>query len=755
MAKRAKKVEKARKAAKNVVSANPKAPPILEEIIARKEIPKLDGGPKPSKYEQLMEKLNPHLQGKTLSDLKPAEIKTLAKETKIPQTQIRSLKRSEKSSKETGLPSEVFYGLAKKGLSIDLMQLFENKPADIRTALKGAIKEGIIPDGSPESFKEMVKDLEGLRPKYTNLTDFAKTVGLKLPPKLVGFLKEKSINKERSINTILDIRNNGGISHIKDLPVKADDPIIRTLEAYADLDRLSRLSSDVKLNSKLIKKGYNSVLSIANVPRSEFVNSIHEEVGDFKAARLHVEADAQTKYLNNLFTGFLVDSANRYETAEKAYPISILDLLSVKCSCNDCEAAVSPLAYLADLLDYTLKHLKTMRNGLKAEYRNNFGSLISTRIDPEVNFVWDVDGTYPFPISSKEVLWLGKITPRYSETYTFYTESDGEIRFLIDGELISRKGSLSSKNGTISLTAGNMYNFRLEYIAPKQQILLDQKVLARLKWSSPSQVKEVIPKSQLYTKINVNLQFLSDTFHQLFGKLPASCEFAEKQIRQVRICIEVLRSYMGTRPLADVAKETALVKAEKAYQLAAYTAILTKIGTSLDEIRLARSADQEMRKELAERLGIDLGAPRPDHLDRLFLDPTTVPVTLTEQNLEAIFGLRNTTREPVTDTPSPSSLEKWRLEHLRTLWKEQDWPNDPYYENFQPIADRLPIIGPDIIGPDDFRNPVPKANSGDPDKAFDIWLKRRTWVDARIQALSARTKVVRGQQVPDLGLTAK
>ena len=45
-------------------------------------------------------------------------------------------------------------------------------------------------------------------------------------------------------------------------------------------------------------------------------------------------------------------------------------------------------------------------------------------------------------------------------------------------------------------------------------------------------------------KIKIDLPFLVDTFHQPFIDLPTDCEAVEKQLRQVRICIEVLRSYL-------------------------------------------------------------------------------------------------------------------------------------------------------------------------------------------------------------------
>jgi hypothetical protein len=94
-----------------------------------------------------------------------------------------------------------------------------------------------------------------------------------------------------------------------------------------------------------------------------------------------------------------------------------------------------------------------------------------------------------------------------------------------------------------------------------------------------------------------------------------------QRVSRARICIEVLRAYLGPRPLADPQKELALEKVERDYFFEAYTSLLTQIGTSYDEIRLARTAASDVRQTLAERLGIELTGSRPgDQLDRLFID---------------------------------------------------------------------------------------------------------------------------------------
>jgi hypothetical protein len=346
-------------------------------------------------------------------------------------------------------------------------------------------------------------------------------------------------------------------------------------------------------------------------------------------------------------------------------------------------------------------------------------------------------------------------------------------------------------------------------------------------------------------KLKFDLKFLDDTFHQPFSELPTDCEAVEKQVRQVRICIEVLRGYLGKRPLADPVKEEVLAKAEEDSRFAAYSLLLSRVGTSYEEIRRIHKELPENRKALAERLGIALTLPRPadlpgDELDQLLLvvkaDQPPSPHFLTEQLLETLFGLADTTRDPLSEaaklgddheqlirwnlngavwgqntnsegmvyvtlanpaanvfrvelyqdslrtklvasgqiatasgtvklvnennsglsgvieiayTVGSSTIAiaaiptflNWQLKHLRSLWTEQDYPMDGYSDEASP---KLPIIDPDLIGPDDFRDPTPKIKAANPNKAFDLWLQRRNDIDKIFQGFKKNREKAKG-----------
>jgi hypothetical protein len=202
------------------------------------------------------------------------------------------------------------------------------------------------------------------------------------------------------------------------------------------------------------------------------------------------------------------------------------------------------------------------------------------------------------------------------------------------------------------------------------------------------------------TPASVTVDDLSDRFHQPFDDLPATCDQVSREVNQVRICVEVLRRF-----LADA-------RTPQRYLERAYTIVLSGIGSSFEEIRDAHSADTATRQALADKLGIVLGPDRPDLLDALFLPPES----LTEQALEQLFGLVDTTRDPLQSGSTPAFLNS-RFEFLRAAWREADDTTE------------RPIIDADLIGPGYLKEPVP----GDP--AYDLWQARFDDIQAQVESL--------------------
>ncbi|MEL6124181.1 MAG: PA14 domain-containing protein, partial [Bacteroidota bacterium] len=142
----------------------------------------------------------------------------------------------------------------------------------------------------------------------------------------------------------------------------------------------------------------------------------------------------------------------------------------------------------------------------------NFQQMMTTRIDPEVNFYQGVSRQpiiYPEAEEEVSIRWSGLIEPMYSEGYYFYSfhgqHSDPSLRMVIDGDTIIHYWNEEVKTGRFEgyrgahnlqgykyLEAGKKYPITIEYTEVED----DQ--TARLSWESASQLLQVIPSTQLY-----------------------------------------------------------------------------------------------------------------------------------------------------------------------------------------------------------------------------------------------------------------
>lgn len=140
--------------------------------------------------------------------------------------------------------------------------------------------------------------------------------------------------------------------------------------------------------------------------------------------------------------------------------------------------------------------------GLSGNYYNgkNFETFVFSRIDPQINFDWG-NGSPGSGINNdaNSIRWTGKIEPRYSGEYTFYITSDNGRRLWINNQLVIDKWLDDwdiEYTGTITLTAGQQYDFKMEYFENYGG------ANAKLQWSSALQGKEIIPKNQLYPVVS-------------------------------------------------------------------------------------------------------------------------------------------------------------------------------------------------------------------------------------------------------------
>ncbi len=188
---------------------------------------------------------------------------------------------------------------------------------------------------------------------------------------------------------------------------------------------------------------------------------------------------------------------------------------------------------------------------------------------------------------------------------------------------------------------------------------------------------------------NLTLDLIDKTFHQSIADIldPINSAKANETVNSTRISIEVLRRYLSAHPPWPEQAQTpqALATKESEYRAAAYQSLLAQIGTSYDEIRLARTydrnspADRKQVDSIADRLGLQIGAAKPDEVDRLFFDAGAGPGTasaLSESALEQVFGLVDTTRDAFSQGPTIGDVKgqviRWHLDGLNLLNTDQD-----------------------------------------------------------------------------------
>ncbi len=258
-----------------------------------------------AEYEQLLVALHPLLQGAQVATLTEKKITALAEKADIERERLKLLRQSAKLARKAGLSAEVFYGLARQNWPLKLNELLARPVGELRQALETALQQRIVSPSLGGSLAEILARFEQLRLEQ----------GIPSAPPAAE----------------------------QPLDQAAGAPEVST--AYADLNRLSLAAPAM---AALVEHGYDSVAAIADVARAEFVRAVGERIGESEAARLHATARAQTQVLDNILAGIAVDRANGLPLP--ASLAELADVLPEPAPCRDCEAAVSPRAYLADLL---------------------------------------------------------------------------------------------------------------------------------------------------------------------------------------------------------------------------------------------------------------------------------------------------------------------------------------------------------------------------------------------------------------------
>ncbi len=461
-------------------------------------------------------------------------------------------------------------------VKVDIYELEDKRPIHdvvIDSILLGSPDVNIITiPGSPEAPEDESPDLG----------DIETVSGETFSTALVNF-----INTEE-INSLKKLRASGPIRYIDGMPTEGiTEPELTLLQAHIDL---YIINENIDENQHLIDEGYDSLFKIATTPKDKFLeDTVGEVLALYHAAKMHEEVVQTQKLLSNVLSARMSDyglKTNMYPALPNSnFEQEVFASFINKCDCDDCSSAISPFAYMVDLLKYGAN--------------------------------------------------------------------------------------------TVRKTGTNAY-------APVN-----------------------------YTQF---LTLLETYFLQPFGTLSVSCSTLNTQFCRVRLVTEVLEKFVDEQTLPQPVLDQ-LEADRNDYLLVTYKTILNQAGTSFQELRdVVKMQPEDEKLTLAERwstkMGIPLIVPGETELltaDRIWLtfDNTDPDYVLNAENLELIFGFRDTLRDVLTNTPD-SLMNQWRAAHLRDMWRIQDYPFTSYSREYvdpeNPAtfkANWKPLIDPDNVGPTD------------------------------------------------------
>lgn len=320
------------------------------------------GDAAPPELTRALSTIAAHVDGTALADLTGADAARLAKKAGEPVGRVRAVARAARLSRALTLPIEAAYAMVQAGLPAEPANLAAEAPATLRRALEGAARDRLVPAFEHGQVDAVLDRVARTRADYTPIRNLLRG-SQKLWPAITRLLRD------RRIATLADLRRNGGVAGLG--AAVRSGATLEQIDAHAGL---SVLTADPVLRNRLIDAGLRSVSAIARLDRGAFVRRLRGGLDAEAAGAFHDAARAQYMVARNAVTTIRAAASSgnfsNLESPLRDYPDYTRLVPPVKCGCEDCEAAVSPLTYLADLLAYVKDNVRaTDRPNLRIDWR--------------------------------------------------------------------------------------------------------------------------------------------------------------------------------------------------------------------------------------------------------------------------------------------------------------------------------------------------------------------------------------------------
>lgn len=643
--------------------------------------------PKLSSFRIGLDAISPHLDGASIATLSKTRVRSLAKHTALPESDIAALVSAHKLASDTGLSPDILFALNKNGGARDTESLTSYSPSILRKKIKSAVKKNIVPSTTLAALERARPILARLQTREVPIKTLVDTYDLEVSSSLLRKLEAKKIQ------TLADVRSAGGTEALaKALKVKSDDPSLENVVSHA---HLSLLGTDVGSNETLIKHGYDRIAKIADAPDGVFIKQVGPAVGAAMAMRMKKVATAQREVLKNQVTDLMVNQANGFKQVilwDLANPNITID----RCGCEDCSSAVSPLAYLADLMGYATAKLGTQKGDPTSAYE------LLTPHGLEERFLQPFNSLPTSCSLMSEQLRQVRICIEVLRAYC-KSQNIALPQTFRDREAQYRRDTYQA----LLLKLGTSYAALRASRGASQE---DREALATglgIPVGDGGQrdyLGELLLDADTVTESDLERLFgLVDTTRDVLSH-GAKFSDARDQIKRWNF------SEVSWNVNTDID--------------GCVFVSLTRAGgkTQAQVYRAAGTTNAAFPEATAEVEG-------PANGQQLLLKPYDVlwfnNKLAGELEVDYVAAASNIKFQVVPQFVS------WRLQTLRRQWQEQDRITDVYSASTA-AAERLPIVDPDLIGPDDFRDPF--GAKGTPFQKF--WQARRAWVDDTVNDLS-------------------